>query len=124
MKEFMLLVFNVADHQDAWPADKHAAFLKKCETYIDKLKKNGNLKIAQPLIREGTIISGPLSNLKETPLDKNKIVQVGYYHVLAKDLNEANEIAKENPEFEFSSTASVEVRPIKTKEVTTGYVYK
>ncbi len=38
-------------------------------------------------------------------------------------MDEAIEIAKANPEFEFGTTAKVEVRPIKTKEEATGYVY-
>jgi len=50
-------------------------------------------------------------------------VQVGYYHILAGDLDEAITIAKENPEFEYVPSASIEVRPIKTKEAETGFVY-
>ena len=50
-------------------------------------------------------------------------VQVGYYHILANDLEEAIKIAKNNPEFEFVPSASIEVRPVKTKEVETGFVY-
>jgi hypothetical protein len=50
-------------------------------------------------------------------------VQLGYYHILAKDMDEAIAVAKENPEFEYGKTARVEVRPIKTKEETTNYVY-
>ena len=37
--------------------------------------------------------------------------------------NEAIKIAKDNPEFEYLPSASIEVRPIKTKEVETGFVY-
>lgn len=32
-------------------------------------------------------------------------------------------IAKENPEFAFVNGAKIEVRPIKTKEQSTAYVY-
>lgn len=38
-------------------------------------------------------------------------------------MNDAVEIAKQNPEFAFGTTARIEVRPIKTKENTTGFVY-
>jgi hypothetical protein len=38
-------------------------------------------------------------------------------------MDEAIEIAKRNPEFEFGTTARIELRPIKTKEKTTGFVY-
>jgi hypothetical protein len=38
-------------------------------------------------------------------------------------MQEAINIAKENPEFEYVPSASIEVRPIKTKESETGFVY-
>ena len=57
------------------------------------------------------------------PFDKNDEVQVGYYHILAENLDEAISIAKQNPEFEFGSTARIEVRPVKTKEITTNFEY-
>ena len=122
MKEFMLRVLNKIDHQSAWPEEKHKLFLKACEKYIGDLKQNGNLISAQPLNREGHIISRSAGNWKVAPFNETQEVQVGYYHILAKDMTEAIELAKQNPEFEFSSTARVEVRPLKTKEVT-GFVY-
>jgi len=48
---------------------------------------------------------------------------IGYYHILAEGLEDAVATARQNPEFEFSSGASVEVRPIKTREERTVYKY-
>jgi hypothetical protein len=48
---------------------------------------------------------------------------VGYYHILAKDIDEAVAIAKGNPEFAFTDTARVEVRPLKVVEEQTSYQY-
>jgi hypothetical protein len=123
MKEYLLLILNNIDHQNAWPPEKHQQFLKSCENYIGKLRKDGKLKTAQPLVREGIIISGSNGKWKESPFNETKEVQVGYYHILAKDMDEAIEIAKGNPEFEYGTTARIEVRPIKTKEESTNYVY-
>lgn len=123
MNEFMLLIRNEIDHQIAWSDEQHQQFLKSCENYIDKLNKDGKLKTAQPLVREGIIISGSKGKWKEIPFNETKEVQVGYYHILAKDMSEAIEIAKRNPEFEYGTTARIEVRPIKTKEEATKYVY-
>ena len=50
-------------------------------------------------------------------------IQVGYYHIIAQDADEAVAIAKRNPEFEFSTTAQIEVRMIKGSEAQTGFVY-
>jgi len=123
MKEFMLLIRNRMNHQESWTREYLDKFLKACEVYIGEIKNAGKLISAQPLIREGIIISGNAVDLKESPFNETDEVQVGYYHVLAEDMNEAVEIAKHNPEFVFSATARIEVRPIKTKETTTGFVY-
>ena len=123
MKEFMLLIRNELDHQSKWSPDQHQEFLQKCEVYIGKLKAEGKLKSAQPLLREGKMVSGSKGSWKEASFTDTKEVIVGYYHILAADLNEAVAIAKGNPEFEFGATARVEVRPIKMKEDNTGFVY-
>lgn len=123
MKEFMLLIRNRMNHQDEWSDEMLDEFLKKCEVYIKNLKKEEKLISAQPLIREGTIISGKSGSWKVEPFNEQDEVQVGYYHILAKDMEEAISIAKGNPEFEFGTTARIEVRPVKTKEVTTNFEY-
>ena len=123
MKEFMFLIRNEGDAKSALSPDKHLEFVKQCEVYIGKLKAQNKLIAAQPLVREGVVISGSKNGWKETPCDPNSKIQVGYYHILANDINEAITIAKENPEFEYVPTATIEVRPIKMKEETTKFVY-
>jgi hypothetical protein len=123
MKEFMLLIKNQGDGKAALSPEEQQQFLKACQVYIEDLMKNGNLKSAQPLIREGAIISGSEDSFTETPFDKTKEIQVGYYHILAKDLDEAIAIAKRNPEFAFIKGAKIEVRPLKMLEQSTGYNY-
>lgn len=63
-----------------------------------------------------------LAAWKDEPIQEKKEIQVGYYHIMANDMNDAIAIAKGNPEFEYTPTAKVEVRPIKTKEKT-GFAY-
>lgn len=123
MKEFMLLIRNAMDHQDEWPAETHLQFLKSCETYIGRLQAEGRLKAAQPLAREGVLLSGCAGSWSEAPFNETREVQVGYYHILARNMQEAIEIAKGNPEFAFGKTARIEIRPIRTGEEQTGYVY-
>ncbi len=123
MKEFMLLIRNEIDHQKGWQPEKTERFLKACEVYIDGLKKAGKLMSAQPMVREGTMVSGAKGAFRESQFNEAREVIVGYYHVLAEDLKDAVAIAKANPEFEFSTTARVEVRPIKMKEEKTKFVY-
>jgi hypothetical protein len=78
---------------------------------------------AQPLVREGRILSGKKGSWNDIPFNETKEVQVGYYYILAADMEEAISIAKENPEFEYGTTARIEVHPIKTNEETINYVY-
>lgn len=123
MKEFMLYVANIGTHDQDWSKEQEQEFLKKCETYIEGLKKAGQLISAQPLDRVGKIIFGPKGQWQEQTIDDSKEIQVGYYHIRATNLDEAVGIAKGNPEFEYDASAKVEIRPIKTEEEATGYVY-
>jgi hypothetical protein len=123
MKEFMLYIRNEKDAKNSLTPEEHLAFIKKCETYINILKSENKLIAAQPLIRKGVVISKSDNKLIETNIETDSEVHVGYYHILAKDFDEAIKIAKDNPEFEFVPSASIEVRQIKTKEVETGFVY-
>jgi hypothetical protein len=123
MKEFMLLIRNEIDHQADWPAERHEQFVKRCMDYIGQLTSAGKLISAQPLVREGKIISHARDAWKEEAFNETREVIVGYYHVLAEDLSDAIAIAKRNPEFEYGTTARIEVRPIKMKEKITRYTY-
>ncbi len=123
MKEFMLYIRNEKDAKSALAADQHLAFIKKCETYIGILKSENKLIAAQPIVREGVVIKKSGGNWTEKNIATDTETQVGYYHILANDLDEAIKIAKDNPEFEFVPSATIEVRPVKTKEIETGFVY-
>lgn len=123
MKEFMLLIRNRIDHQAAWPPERHEQFVRKCMDYIAGLTNEGKLKSAQPLERQGRMISGSKDSLNHGPFSDTDEVIVGYYHILAKDIDDAIAIAKRNPEFEYSTTARIEVRPVKVKDESTGFVY-
>jgi len=123
MKEFMFYIRNEKDAKNSLTAEQHLVFIKKCEIYIGILKSENKLIAAQPLIREGVVISKKDGNWTEKNIENDIEVQVGYYHILANDMEEAIKIAKDNPEFEYVPSASIEVRPVKTKESETGFVY-
>jgi hypothetical protein len=123
MKEYMLLIMNEGHSKAVFSAEQHKRFLNSCKEYISKLTEQKKLIAAQPLLREGMVISGSKGAWKEMAFDESKEVQVGYYHIIAKDINEAIAIAKENPEFEFTKTARIEVRPVKMQEEIIGYAY-
>ncbi len=119
----MFYIRNAGDAKAALSADEHLAFIKQCEVYIGKLKADNKLIAAQPIVREGFVIARQGEGWSKVAVDPSKEVQVGYYHIMANDIDEAIEIAKENPEFAFVPSASIEVRPIKVKEEQTKFVY-
>ncbi len=123
MKEFMLLIRNEIGHQDTWPAERHREFLEQCESYIGTLKRDGKLISAQPLIREGAMVTRRDGRWTQGAFTDTKETIVGYYHIRAASIDEAITIAQGNPEFSFGSAARVEVRPVKTREETTGFRY-
>ena len=119
----MLLIHNTMDHTAQLSAEEMQGFLKDCMDYINRLVSEGKLKGAQPLVKEGKIISGSKGNWKDGPFNESKEVIIGYYHILARDIDEAIAIAKENPEFAYTRTARIEVRPIRMVEKATGFKY-
>ena len=119
----MFFIRKQTDSKMTLSPERHQQFLKGCETYIGKLKKEGKLISAHPIERDGDIISCANDVWKDVPFNETNEVIGGYYHILAEDLSEAITIAKANPEFEYNPDTRIEVRPIKMTEDTTGFVY-
>lgn len=120
MKEFMLLIRTQGDHLATLSPEQQQQHLQKVMNYMGGLMQSGKLKGAQPLEMEGAIISGTPGKLKDGPYNETKEVIAGYFLVQAKSLEEAMQIAKDNPVFEDGTGARIEVRPIKVMEGING----
>ena len=112
----MFRVLNDATSQSDWPQERHLEFVQTCEVYIKGLQTRNQLVGAQPLARQGVIVSRSGAEWKEQPLQSTGEIQVGYYVIRAPNLAEAVQIAKGNPEFEYGTTARVEFVRSKTKK--------
>jgi hypothetical protein len=123
MKEYMLILRSTEDLLETLSSEEKKQFLSKVQNYIENLMNEGKLKGAQPLERQGRVISGTKGAMKDEPFTETRDIIIGYYHILASDLNEAISIARENPEFEFGSKVKIEVRPVKMKEELIDFVY-
>jgi len=108
----MLLIRTENDHLATMSPKEQQQHVQKIGNYIGKLMQEGKLKGAQPLEMSGAIIRGNKGVFKDGPFSESKEVIVGYFHIIANDLNEAITIAKANPVFE-TGEASMEIRPIK-----------
>jgi hypothetical protein len=115
MKEFMLLVRTEGDHLQALSPAEQQDHIQKLGNYITGLMNEGKLKDAQPLLMEGKIVSGKRGMLKDGPYNEAKEVIAGYFHIFAKDMDEAIKIAEANPMFDLG-VGRIEVRPVKTME--------
>lgn len=115
MKEFLLLIRTEADYCADMTHEQHQQHLAKVGQYIQRLKQQGKLIGAQPLSMNGDIVQGRKGAFKDGPFVETKEIIIGYFHILAKDLEEAKEIARANPVFE-DTTARIEVREIKKEE--------
>lgn len=112
MKEFLLLVRTEGDYCAEMSDDQYQVHINKVDNYILNLKDQGKLIGAQPLSMNGEMIKGKKGAFKDGPFVETKEIIIGYYHILAQDLDEAKEIAKANPVFE-DTAARIEVREIK-----------
>jgi hypothetical protein len=123
MSDFMFFIRKHKGSTDTLSPAQHLDFLRSCESYIRRLKSEGKLVSAQPIEWSGSILSRTNGNWQSLPFDTGADVIGGYYHIRADSLDEAISIARENPEFQFNPETRIEVRPLKTVEAATNFVY-
>lgn len=115
MQEFMIFIKTKGDHLADLSPEQQQAHVQKIGAYMGGLMESGKLKEAQPLGMDGAIIHGNKGVFKDGPFNESKEVIVGYFHILAENLDEAISIAKANPMFD-DAEGTIEVRPIKQME--------
>jgi len=115
MQEYLLLIRTEGDYCEKMSSDQHQNHLRRVSDYIGNLVKEGKFKDAQPLAMQGTMLHGSKGVFKDGPFIESKEVIIGYFLVLAKDLDEAKAIAQAHPMFD-ETDARVEIRLIKHEE--------
>ena len=111
MKEFILLISTEGEPMATLSAEQKQNHVQKVGAYIENLVKEGKMKDAQPLEFRGTKISNKGNTFIDRPFNESKEVITGYYHILAKDLKEAVEIAKADPRF-VDGDWKIEISPV------------
>ena len=111
MKEFMVFIRNEGNQVVNLSPEQQQAHVQKVGAYIKGLFEAGKMKAAQPLEMEGMIIAQEQGKFIDGPFNETKEVISGYYHIIAKDLDEAVEIGKADPRFEDGDWR-LEIRPI------------
>ncbi len=109
-KTFMFILRGGASPEDLTP-EQRQQLIKKYTDWMGQLGSRGQLKGGEPLEDEGKVLSGKGGKvITDGPFAEVKEQVGGYFMILAKDLNEAAEIARGCPIFENGGT--IEVRPI------------
>jgi hypothetical protein len=112
MKEFLLLIRTEGDIWTSLSPEKLQEHIEHGTAYIGNLIKEGTIKSAQPLDKGGRIVTESNGIIKDGPFNESKEVIAGYFHIVAKDMDEAITIAKANPIFQDIPT-KIEVHPMK-----------
>jgi hypothetical protein len=114
MSEFLYL-FRGGDIREASNSPEHMQeHMGKWMKWMDDLNKKGQLGGGLPLKNTGTVVKSK-GIVTDGPFAEGKEVVGGYLIVKADSLNEATEISKKCPIFEYDGT--VEVREIQSMEM-------
>jgi hypothetical protein len=114
MKEFLLLIRTEGDVWTSLSPQELQDHIEKGTSYIGKLMEEGTLKSAAPLDKGSSrIVTGTNGIIKDGPFNESKEVIAGYFHIVAKDIQEAVAIAKANPIFKDIPT-KIEVHLMKS----------
>jgi hypothetical protein len=110
MKDYVLFIRKQV--LDTLPKDRHLEYLKSCDDYIAKLTAEGKVASARQMQSDGVVISRREGAWRKIPYTESIENIDGYFHIQAKDIDEAVAIAKTHPEFDFNPKARIEIRPV------------
>lgn len=111
MKDYLLILKTEGSVWTDLSPEQLQKHIEHGGAYIGNLIKEGILKNANPIDRGSRIITGSNGILKDGPFNESKEVVAGYFHIVAKDIDEAVAIAKANPIFNDIPT-KIEVHPM------------
>src|SRR6185312_11464081 len=111
MKDFLLIIKTEGSVWSDLSPEQLQKHLEGGSAYIGNLIKEGKLKNANPIDKGSRIVTENNGIIKDGPFNESKEVVAGFFHVIAKDINEAVEIAKANPIFKDIPT-KIEVHPL------------
>ena len=108
--EYLLLFRGDEWYNQLSPEELQQA-ISQFKAWFDRLTEEGKLKAAQPLVREGKIVSGKQGRVvADGPFAESKEAIGGYFLLAANSLDEAIAVAKSFPSLEYGT--QIEVRPV------------
>ena len=117
MAQFMLLLHQVPNYNADLPREKMLEMTKKYMAWAEGLRAKGKMVGGEKLTASGgrqLRTSGGKLVASDGPYAEAKDVLGGYFVIEAKDLAEAEAIAKDCPHLALSPTNWAEIRPIES----------
>ena len=108
MEKYMFIFYG-GDPSHLSP-EAQQAHMQKWFDWVQKLQDQKRYAGGEALIPGGKTVTGPKKVVTDGPFAESKEVVGGYFVVLAKNLNEAVEIAKDCPDYGLNGI--VEVREV------------
>jgi len=112
MEKFMLLFSGSDVYQPQQSPESLQVLTEKMIAWVGNLSDNGLHVSSDKLQRSGKKVIGFSKLISDIPFSNGKSIIGGCTIVLAKDLDQAVEIAKNCPM--LSTNASIEVRPVES----------
>ena len=112
MEKFILLFRGSDVYEQSQSPEALQILTVKMIDWVGKLVKNGNHVSSEKWQRAGKKVNGAMKIVTDNPYGDSREIIGGCTIVLAKDFDEAVEIAKACPILE--TNASIEVRPIQS----------
>ena len=100
MKEFIVLIYVYGMPVLKLSPEKQQKHIEKVGKFIASLANNGRLKNAQPFEPRGISITGIQGVFQQTELNAGEKDIVGFYHVVANDVEEVSALIRTDPRFE------------------------
>mgnify|MGYP000182468749 CR=1 FL=1 len=111
MTEFMLFIYQDATSVLELSPEEQQKHVQEVGAYLQKMMAEGKMLGAQPLERKGISLTQKNGQFHDGPFNESKEVIVGYYHLQAESLEEAIQIAKQDPRFGLGDWR-IEIRPV------------
>jgi len=106
MKDYLLLFRGGLHFQTATEEEVQKA-MKKWEGWMDELAKQGRLTGGKRLTPRGTVLSGHQKQIIDGPYTEGKEIVGGYLGIKAENFEEAVQIARGCPIFDYGGIAEV-----------------
>ena len=115
MGKFMLLFRGSDVYQPGQPPEALLALKQKLIEWVVGLSEKGVHVASEPLEPSGKQVNGIKKVVIDSPFGEGRDIIGGCTVILAKDMNEAIEIAKGCPI--LASNATIEVRPVQQSDL-------